>query len=154
MGRFVKQMETIAALVCLILVFQMSGCKAENSELENNRQLWRQRNIHNYKFTCERIQGGTFSWRPEAIEVREGKIISRKTVDGVPQYNSFDGYSEIETVEKIFELIRKRYEDGQKLEVKYNKEYGYPEEAHINILGNPDTEFTVQITNFEVVKTD
>lgn len=139
--------------VLSISIFQMSGCNPvsiEKVELIKNRQLWQQNKIQNYSFTCERIVGGAFSFRPEQIEVRGGKVVFRATIDGSKQNTSWDGYSDIETVEKIFDVIQKSDEAGQKVKVTYNEKLGYPEEARINVLGGPDKPYTVKITNFKI----
>ena len=138
-------------LLTLLTIFQMSGCKIANADFEKNRQLWKQSNIQSYSFTCERIVGGNFRFRPENIKIQDGKVVSRTTIDGKPQYNNYDGYSDIETVEKIFDLIQKRYDLGQKIEVTYHQKYGYPLEARIDRLGDPDKPFSVKITNFVVL---
>ena len=147
---------TVASLLLTLLVtiFHLSGCniaKVADADFVKNRQLWKQNNIQSYSFTCERIVGGNFAFRPENIEVRDGKVVSRATIDGTPQYNNYDGYSDIETVEKLFDLIQKRFDLGQKLEVSYDEKYGYPVESRIDILGAPDKPFSVRITNFVVL---
>lgn len=115
-----------------------------------NRQLWQQNNIENYSFTCERVIGGTFSYVPEQIEVRERKVISRATIDMSEQYNSYDCCSDIETVEKIFDLIKKSYDEGKTVKVTYNEKFGFPENSIIDDRRGADTLFAVKVTNLKV----
>lgn len=139
-------------IIAILIVFLFSGCKSTNAELEENKQVWRRKAVKNYAFTLQNWGGGSSIYRPERIEVRDGKVISRKTIDGEPQYNNYDGYSKVETVEKMFYTVHQAYDKGESVKIEYNPEYGFPEKFVIGTINRPvDAHFAIDVTDFSVI---
>jgi hypothetical protein len=176
--RFLKNKETIKllnsslTLLLLILIFQLSGCgqstksevadfksqnenKMTDDELERNHHLWRESKIVNYNFESTKYQGGQYVWVPVSIQVRNDSAISMQPVRERLPLEKIDGYEDFDTVEKIFDQIQVRRRSGDKVIVTYNKEFGYPEKTRIQPRnGGADTDFTIEISKFEVIKTN
>lgn len=160
------------SLILLITIFQLSGCSQElisvssdptsqnkntiaDTELERNRRLWRESKIVNYNFVSSRYQGGMYFWIPVLIQVRNGKAISMEPTRERAELVKIEGYEDFDTIEKIFDKIHESYDNGDKVTVTYNKELGYPESTNIDPKnGGMDTQFTIVVSNFEVIKTD
>jgi len=127
-----------------------SGSRSENAELNAARELWRQSNISSYQFKCDRLQGGNFNWKPERVEVINGEVASIKTLDGMPQYNSYVACSKLGTVEAMFDLLQSRHNANAKFDVAFDPQYGFPTEARIDKFLGTDASYTIKITEFTI----
>ena len=142
----------------LITIFPLSGCsqiknKITNDELEKNIRLWKESKITNYNFVIGKIDMGTWGWMPSLIKVRNNQAISKEPIGEPGPMTRIDGYTDFETVEKAFNTIQEAYDKEYRVEVLYNKEFGYPK----NIIIDPrtaltDTVFTTEINKFEIIK--
>jgi hypothetical protein len=121
------------------------------ADLERNRHLWRENEIVNYDFVCSQGAGGNKAWSPALIKVREGKatLIEPASKSNIAY---IDGYEKIDTVDKLFDYIRRELENGRKIEAKYNKKYGYLERVTIEYSYAIDAWDSIIITKFEIVK--
>lgn len=172
-----NSLSLYVALLLLISVFPAAGCeetlrsgsidsvvKNENKtvdsaqkekrisepELERNKLLWKQSNISDYRFVSSRLQGGVSGWVPVLIEVKSGKAVSMKPAQKPAELERTDGYEDFDTVEKMFDEIQKHINNGDNVQVTYNKEFGYPERITIVPKAGPvDSQFTIEITKFK-----
>jgi hypothetical protein len=121
------------------------------AEIESNRRLWQENKIANYDFICQQIAGGENGWSAVVIKVQDSKTISieRTPKDGVAK---IDGYEKFDTIDKIFDYLKKELENGRIITAKYNEKYGYPEEFNIGYSNDIDSWFGANIEKFEIVK--
>ncbi|HEY0429786.1 MAG TPA: DUF6174 domain-containing protein [Pyrinomonadaceae bacterium] len=176
-------------LSCLIIVLFLSSCSAssrfENQdfsnkpvnlnnaeerekfeeisrEIEKNRSLWREKNISDYDFVCERRvegEGGDFII---TIKVRANETlpVNREDVTlpvikdnnrfTVKDINNFPYYKETNSIEKLFDYIQRMLEEGYRVKVTFNNQYGFPEQIEIITLGNGW--ISIKIKQFQIVK--
>lgn len=172
-------------LMILITVFHFSGCssaqqtdlvsptienKPTNSsqekvekkqinniadpELERNRRFWLENKIVNYNITVYGSRGGNVVFAKVLIEVRDGK---GTLIEPTPEVGKIrlEIYKDLDTIDKMFDAIREGLEKGAKVEVKYNKKFGYPENFRIDYIKlGTDAWFGMKIENFEIVKSN
>ncbi len=137
-------------LLVTIVIGGCSGSQSENVELNAARELWRQSNIKNYQFKCHRLQGGSFIWKPERVEVINGEFASIKTLDGMPQYNSYIACREFGTVEAMFDLLQSKHNANAKFDVAYDSQFGFPTEARIGKTLGTDASYIIKISEFTI----
>jgi len=127
----------------------------EKSELERNRNLWRERNIINYKMVIKLSVTGLYNpISPVEILVENGKAISIKTFEKPARNPAVESYERFgnNTVETMFEKIESaEMRNADKLEVKYDAKFGYPKEISIDSsFAVIDDESYVKVEKFEV----
>ena len=62
-------------------------------------------------------------------------------------------YNGFETVEKIFDSVQGSLDRGERVEVSYNREFGYPEKVFVHPrAAGVDPWFSIEAQNFEVMK--
>ncbi len=170
--RFIKKMDLTkvmrltSILVLLITIFLIPGCgqdknisninqgtnKVINPELERNKRLWQESKITNYNFVITQYRGGSWTWVPVLVKIRNGQAISMETAREPTQYEKTEGYENYDTVEKIFDQIQKAYEKDYIVEIVYNKKHGYPELTKIDPLTNAHSGFAIEVSEFKVSK--
>ncbi|MBS1794024.1 MAG: hypothetical protein JSS81_09230 [Acidobacteria bacterium] len=89
------------------------------------------------------------SWIPFSIRVRDARAVAMEPVREAMVLEHADGYEEYDTFEKIFDLLQQAYERKYPVRVKYNKEYGYPENMTIQPMEATDLTYWLEITRFE-----
>ena len=130
-GSIAKWLVSGLLLAVIILASACSG--SANSELERNEKLWQSQNLTNYDFTLERQCFCPTDWRgPVDIQVRNGKAISVTYVSN-GQAATAEKFGDVDTIEKLFDVIRDAYEGKNSFEQKaetvnvtYHPEKGYP----------------------------
>ena len=124
--------------------------KTGDALLEKNRRLWVDKKISNYNFVASLVTGGfSYPADPVRIRVRDQKIVSVERLNNDDQRDVFY-YDEWSTVEKMFDKIIDESARGRDVTVKYNKEFGYPEDVGILMRGTTAWwSFTVK--SFEIV---
>ena len=85
-------------------------------------------------------------------EVREGKLSSKEVIgeQGLPMtlVEDFDEYS---SIDQAFVTIQEAYNNEYFVDVRYNREFGYPENFRIDPMKGADGSIIYDITDFEVV---
>lgn len=114
------------------------------NELRRNRNLWVEKKVTNYDYLCEHFQEGIGSDFNLTFKVRDGKPLPIDKDFQPYQYEYAD------TIEELFDIIQKSLEEGYRVNVKYNKEYGYPLE--IGTLGTGNAWASTKIKRFEIVQ--
>ncbi len=96
-------------------------------EFERFRELWKAKRIGSYDFEASLYVGGTrYFAEPVRVKVRSGDATSIQPIDKNNKA-SVDGYSEFQTVEKMFEVIERAIKNKLEFKAEYNKDFGYPE---------------------------
>ncbi|MBS1795285.1 MAG: hypothetical protein JSS81_15620 [Acidobacteria bacterium] len=123
-----------------------------DTELNRNRRLWKERNIGNYHFVCTQYVGGQYGFVPVLVKVNSGRAISTKTARNRKQLERIEGYDRFDTVEKMFDEIKTAIDRDFDLTVKYNQEFGFPEEIYMNPKkAGPDLWLRITVTEFEII---
>ena len=129
------------------------------AELERNRKLWQESKITNYDFVTAKYAGGqTNTWNRLSvlIKIREGEKVSLEKVEKDVDYvysSRTDGFEDIDTIDKLFDYIRQQLDDRNILEIKYDKNYGYPKSVNITFTFATNHNWRViEISKLEVVK--
>jgi hypothetical protein len=109
--------------------------KATADEIERNRRKWQESKIENYSFEIAKYAGGTTNpWNrlPVLNKIQNGEKTIEKIEKGPDQgMSKTDGFEEFDTIDKLFNYIRKELDNGKIIEAKYHKKFGYPEEVFI-----------------------
>lgn len=166
-------------LSCLVIVLFLSGCSTNSrfenrdfsnkpvnlnnaeerekfeeisSEIEKKRSLWREKNISDYDFVCERLAEGVGGDFTVTIKVRNNKTLPIEDINRFQfkDINDFPYYKEINSIEKLFDYTRRMLEEGYRVRVAFNNQYGFPEEIGIKTDGNGWV--SIKIKQFEIIK--
>ena len=131
---------------------QMKQNQIDGTLLANNRRLWLEKNVAHYKMTVSAQEGGNVQFQKSVvIEVQNNQIIST-SFNKKPSERDTEIYQRIGTIEKQFDVIQQVLDKGRMVWVKYNKEFGYPEEMTVMYYGNgTDGQVQVAISEFEVL---
>ena len=97
--------------------------------------LWHSQKITDYDFVIQRFRDPNYSHIPFLIKVRKGDPVYVNPVRENAGLELTDGYDDVSSVEKMFDLIKKRCESGEKVEVEYEKTFGYPRTIRITLRG-------------------
>lgn len=164
-----KTSRLVKLIIVLTITVQLIGCKPQpdslptninfenkisgnNEELEKNRELWQNSQIANYNFVISKMDMGDYGWIPSLIKVRDNQVVSKKPLEKSEAMSKIDEYNDFDTVEKTFNQIQEAYSKGYSVKVRYNKDFGYPEETVINHMKSTDSAFSIKISKFEVIK--
>lgn len=82
----------------------------------------------------ERFQGGLYSFVPYSIKVRDGRVVSKGPARANLGLEHTDDYEQVETVDKMFDTIRKGCEDRIEMRVEYDPKTGMP--LFVGFTGN------------------
>lgn len=130
------------------------AANASAGQLKNNRRLWNQQNISNYRYTLTRSCFCTAEARgPVIVEVRNGVTTSVTSV-ATGQPVSADLFKEYDTVPKLFNVIKDAIaRKASSLTVEYNSTLGYPTKINIDYNAQiADEELYLTVENFEVIQ--
>lgn len=119
-----------------------------SSKINQNRNLWKEKNVSNYDFKIQRYAegvGGDFNLK---FEVRGNKTLPVKRENNYPHPNY---YEEINSVEKLFNHIQQTLERGYDIDVEFDKEYGFPKSIKSISKISTGYEF-LEIKRLEIVK--
>ena len=166
----------ILCFVCLLATFQFSACprvikifpsdnftkearskyEATSAELEHNRRLWQESKIENYDFKIAYNTMVGCTCAPAAVKVREGKMVSIEKIpkdfpDEIFPYKNYET-GQIETIDRVFDLIKQTLDDDLIVETKYDEKLGYPQTILITHSFNVDSKTFFFITDFEIIK--
>ena len=127
----------------LLVTFSFSSCSIDkfkqeqknrynevSAELERNKSLWEQNQLKDYEFICQQFGGGNIPFGETLTKVHQGKLVSVEN-SNKNGFGKTDRCEKLETIEKVFEYIRKNLDDETRLDVKYHAQLGYPTEVKL-----------------------
>jgi hypothetical protein len=153
------QEQKMKKLILLTLIMTLTACSVgAPTELERNRQTWRDAGITHYRFSL--FVGCFCAFRdqmPLTVEVQNGEIISMTYPDGTlvaatdPNYDIFSRYA---TIERVFsELETAQSGDADEVTVTYDSAHGFPNEIYLDFIKEAaDDELSLQLSDFEVLE--
>jgi hypothetical protein len=94
------------------------------------------------------------NWMPALIQVRNDQVASKQPVGEKGVMDTIEKYDDFETIEKTFDSIQGFYDKGYRVEVTYNKEFGYPEKILFDNQKTTDSVIIIRISKFEIIKTN
>lgn len=131
----------VLSIFLFLLVILVSSCgSSANSELERNEKLWKEQDLTSYDFTLTRQCFCPEDWRgPVNIAVRNSQATSVTYVSN-GQVATTEKFSDVDTVEKLFGVLRDAYEGkntfdqkAKTVNVTYHPEMGYPLTIYIDV---------------------
>lgn len=173
-------LKLLVFLIYLVAIFQLFSCSSSNSrfenqdfsnkpvnlnnaeerrifeeisrEIEKKRSLWRENNISDYDFVCERSVEGVGGDFTVTIKVRDNKTLPIKDIKRFQfkDINDFPHYKEINSIEKLFDYAQRMLEEGYRVRVIFDNQYEFPEEIGIKTGGNGWV--SIKINQFQIVK--
>jgi len=137
-------------------VLALAACSAGNqSEIERNKEEWRDANISHYRFNLNISCFCVFSQEmPLIIEVMDGEVVSMEYQKGneidTTNRELFERYA---TVDRIFsELEADLAGAADEVTVTYDVTYGFPTQATIDFAKEAtDDELYLTISDFEAL---
>ena len=143
-------------LIFIFLVLALAACSAGNqSEIERNKEEWRDANISHYRFNLNISCFCVFSQEmPLIIEVMDGEVVSMEYQKGneidTTNRELFERYA---TVDRIFsELEADLAGAADEVTVTYDVTYGFPTQATIDFAKEAtDDELYLTISDFEAL---
>ena len=143
-------------LIFIFIVLALAACSAANqSEIERNKEEWRDANISHYRFNLNISCFCVFSQEmPLIIEVMDGEVVSMEYQKGneidTTNRELFERYA---TVDRIFsELEADLAGAADEVTVTYDVTYGFPTQATINFAKEAtDDELYLTISDFEAL---
>jgi len=146
-------------IILITLIYVLTACSpGASSQLQQNRQTWRDAGISHYRFSLTVGCFCAFSQRmPLTVEVQEDQVVSMTYPDGTPVSEAdpnFATFSHHATVERIFAELEAGLAGGaDKVTVTYDPVRGYPSDIYFDYIKNAaDDELSLTISNFEVLK--
>ncbi len=116
-----------------------------SSELEKNRNLWREKNIFNYDFEVQRLAEGVGGDFTLTFKVRNNETLPIKT-----DYPYPDRYEDINSIEELFDYSQQMLERGNSVSIAFNQEFGFPE--HVGISGGGTSWVSIYIRKFQIIQ--
>ena len=146
-------------LLVLFMALVLAACTAvgsamgSQSEIEQNKEAWRDANISHYRYELFISCFCAFNEdMPLLIEVQDGKVVSMEFQSGKeidPSLNElFDKYA---TIDRIFAEVEAGLNGAaDNVVVKYDPTYGFPTEVTIDVEQQAaDDELYLTISHFE-----
>jgi hypothetical protein len=140
-------MPRSAAVVLVLAALTACNTGPNLDELERARTTWAGQNVQNYEITVRRL---CFCATVEPVRVRVvgGQVVSQTIIATgqaldpalAPWYPAVPG---------LFALVEDAYRRAYKVGATFNRQYGFPESATIDYVGNAiDDELTVTVSDF------
>ena len=130
----------------------LSGPARGRSELEINRDKWRNQGLHDYSLTMTRMcfcgDVGPF-----AVTVRNDSVVAAvRTSDGAPSLV----IAYLPTVDKLFDFIQMAIDDNTKtISVTYDAQLGFPRHVVYDLEGQAyDAGVTYTVSNVRPISTN
>jgi hypothetical protein len=146
-------------LTLFVLALVLSACSAlQGSDLSRNQSKWEKAGITHYRYSLHIGCFCVFTERmPLTVEVKDGKMVSMTYSDGTPVSASdldIDFFKRYSTIEGLFEDLRSgTASKAEEVQVTYDPTYGFPAQMQVDqIKLAADDEFSVQVSNFEVLE--
>lgn len=141
----------IKMIACVLSIFALSACGSGSSNkiidpitgkeisaaaakktLSDNKQKWALKNIKSYQYTQNT---GCFCMREmytkKQITVSEGVVTEAFFLD-TSEYLTPEQFRYITNIDELFDIAEDAINSADRVEVLYNKEYGYPERISID----------------------
>lgn len=157
----------------LILIAACVGCSVEQTAQEKSpalpsptaeppvgelrgeeaefRELWMARAIRDYDMTVSYRPGGQLEPALAVnVGIRNGSPVSVEPADPTDKRGRLDFYDPYLTVDRMFARLAELRTKPGRLEVTFNKEYGYPSAIEY-AEPNPDAFFTMRVTSFRII---
>jgi hypothetical protein len=91
--------------------------------------------VSDYDFVVQRFHDPTYNHVPFLIKVRNADAVSMDPARPNAGLELTDGYSTVNSMDKLFDLIKVSCGQGGQVTVEYDKELGYP--VSVNISSPP-----------------
>ncbi len=127
------------------------------AELERSSRLWKESRTNYYDFdiavmsareAANAIDGK--NWTGTTIKIREGKTFSITKNPKAPR-GEISGDEKIETIEKLFDLIKEKLDKGRMVEAQYDQRYGFPERIVVLNSFEIEDKTIYEIKNFDYI---
>lgn len=133
----------------LLALTVLAGCSTDPAaaDLENAKATWQSRNVQNYEITVQRLCFCA-TIDPVRVRVEAGRVVSQTVVPtGQPLDPALA--AAYPAVPGLFALVEDAYRRAFKVGATFNREFGFPESATIDYVGNAiDDELTLRVTDF------
>ena len=149
-------------LFFIVMALVMTACSAvagasgNQSEIEQNKEKWREANISHYRYNlhlscfCAFVEN-----MPLVIEVQDGEVVSMEfhngsEIDPAIRQDLFEKYA---TIDRIFaELEADLNGAADKVTIEYDATYGFPTRADIDFIEEAiDDELYLTVSDFEAL---
>jgi hypothetical protein len=143
-------------LFVLLAVF-MTGCAAlvgQASGEVSQQEKWQDANVPHYRYELGISCFCVFAQdMPLVIEVKDNQVVSMAYKSGkeidpalLEQFQRYD------TIDKLFAELEKAQKEAEKVDVSYDKKYGFPIQITIDRAQQAaDDELYLTVSNFEVL---
>jgi hypothetical protein len=151
-------MKKLLLFAMALILAACSAMGTGGTDLSRNQSKWDKAGIKNYRYSLHIGCFCAFRDRmPLTVEVRDGKMVSMSYSDGTPvsaEDMQIDFFQQFSTIDGIFaDLSTGGASKAEKVEVTYDPTYGFPAQVYVDqILQAADDEYSVQVSNFEVLK--
>jgi len=144
-------------LLSVLIVLALAACSAGNqSEIERNREKWRDANISHYRFILNIGCFCVFSQdMPLVIEVRDGQVVSMEYQNGNPiDAGNREFFERFATIDRVFaEVDADLAGAADKIVVTYDQTYGFPAQVNIDYVKEAiDEELALTVSGFEALR--
>ncbi|HLF74529.1 MAG TPA: DUF6174 domain-containing protein [Anaerolineales bacterium] len=144
-------------LLSVLIVLALAACSAGNqSEIERNREKWRDANISHYRFNLNIGCFCVFSQdMPLVIEVRDGQVVSMEYQNGNPiDAGNREFFERFATIDRVFaEVDADLAGAADKIVVTYDQTYGFPAQVNIDYVKEAiDEELALTVSGFEALR--
>lgn len=163
-----KLLSGILLFLCLAIQFscdkgtekqsqsESSSDTLSDSELERNRNLWRESRIENYRMTIDIDKTGHAAPNGKfVITVRNGRTESMKPADNPDSVTVINKLGNYGTPDDIFKYIENEEKSGgswNRKEIQYDSKLGYPKKVDMDKANVNDEELFFQVLQFEVLQ--
>ncbi len=140
-------------MILLIVVILATNCGVnENHHLETNRNLWKSKQIKNYRYVFDLFAFSNNAGKPVLIEVRDGKETKMECVKECTPEN-IEYFAKNNSVEKLFDVIKSAIESKPaSIEVTYDEKLGYPLRIKVTTSNTAtDSTWIINIKDFELI---
>jgi len=144
-------------LLSVLIVLALAACSAGNqSEIERNREKWRDANISHYRFNLNIGCFCVFSQdMPLVIEVRDGQVVSMEYQNGNPiDAGNREFFERFATIDRVFaEVDADLAGAADEIVVTYDQTYGFPAQVNIDYVKEAiDEELALTVSGFEALR--
>ncbi|MEP6705729.1 MAG: DUF6174 domain-containing protein, partial [Acidobacteriota bacterium] len=119
------------ALVLILATLTLSTCDQTgnvcgDAKWKENLDLWQSHAMTDYDFVVKRFRDPNYSHVPFLIKVSNGETVYLESSRENAGLELTDGYGEVASGSKMFDMIRNACSNGTDVKVEYDKEFGYP----------------------------
>lgn len=143
-----------ATSLTTVEIAQYKPAASNLQQLKVNRQLWREKNIKNYRYTLTRSCFCIPEARePVNITVKDGITTSIKSVATGKEVSNPEYFERYKTIPKLFNVISDAIaRKASNIDVRYNPKLRYPTQINIDYSSKiADEELYLTIENFKAL---